>query len=159
MPSKCWCTVTLQPARTGAPAHRFDLQAEILNADRVVAIYRALELQGEDEIQIPAATWQERVSRLRCCHLKAAIELGDIVPSQKRIRRVQGRDPGQPQFLRQPSLPSAEVAFTAAPRLRPEAGIIWMSSSRKARPTWVRRCTSTFPPTFGVSQKWLPGSL
>src|SRR5437899_13022509 len=34
-----------------------------------------------------------------------------------------------------------------------------MSSSRKARPTWVRRWESTFPPTFGVSQKWLPRSL
>src|SRR5437660_582634 len=30
-----------------------------------------------------------------------------------------------------------------------------MSSSRKARPTWVRRWQSTFPPTFGVSQKRL----
>src|SRR6266853_6634363 len=32
-------------------------------------------------------------------------------------------------------------------------------NSASARPTCVRRCRSTLPPTFGVSQKWLPRSL
>src|ERR1035437_10680473 len=35
--------------QAGSPAHRLDLQAEILNADGVVPIHRALELQREDQ--------------------------------------------------------------------------------------------------------------
>src|SRR5437016_6595917 len=79
--------------QAGSPAHRFNLQTEILNADRVVAIHRALELQREDEIQIPAATQHKRAARLRRPYLKTAVELGHVVLPQKRIRRFQRRDP------------------------------------------------------------------
>jgi hypothetical protein len=39
------------------------------------------------------------------------------VLAQKDIGRFHRRDPLQPQLLRQPSLPGAEVAFAATPRL------------------------------------------
>jgi hypothetical protein len=36
--------------QAGSPAHRFDLQAEILKTDRVVPVHRAFEPQREDQI-------------------------------------------------------------------------------------------------------------
>jgi hypothetical protein len=40
-------------ARQGrSPAHHFDLQAEVLEAHGVVSIYRTLELQAENEVQV-----------------------------------------------------------------------------------------------------------
>src|SRR2546421_9176702 len=108
--------------QAGSPAHHFNLQTEILNADRVVAIHRTLELQREDEIQIPAATQHKRAARLRRPYLKTAVELGHVVLPQKRIRRFQRRYPLQPQFLRQSPPPGAEGAVTASPRLRRGGG-------------------------------------
>ena len=61
-------------SQAGSPTHRFDLQAEVLKADRVVPIHRALELQREDEIQIPAAPGNKCAARLRRPHLKTAID-------------------------------------------------------------------------------------
>ena len=103
-------------SQAGSPTHRFDLQAEVLKADRVVPVHCALELQREDEIQIPAAPGDKRAARLRRPHLKAAIELGDVVFSEKSIGPFQSADPMQPQFLRQPPLPGAKVTS-----LRPRA--------------------------------------
>ena len=100
-----------------APAHRFDLQVEVLKADRVIAIHRTLELQGEDQIQIAAATRHKRTARLRWRHLKTTIKLGPVALPQKSIGRIQRLDPGQSQLLRQPALPGAEVALASSPRL------------------------------------------
>src|SRR5256885_14292745 len=66
-----------------APAHRFDLQVEVLKADRVIAIHRTLELQGEDQIQIAAATRNKRAGRLRWPPLKTTINLGPVALPQK----------------------------------------------------------------------------
>ena len=63
----------------GAPAHRFNLQAQVLNAHRVVAVDRTLELQREDQIQISAGAANKGTAKLHCRHLKATIELGDVV--------------------------------------------------------------------------------
>jgi hypothetical protein len=65
--------------QTGSPAHRFDLQAEVLKADRVVPVHCALELQREDEIQIPAAPGYKRAARLRRPHLNVAHSLGALI--------------------------------------------------------------------------------
>lgn len=46
--------------QAGAPAHRFDLQAQILNAYRVVAVHGTFELQGEDQVQISAGAAHKR---------------------------------------------------------------------------------------------------
>jgi short subunit dehydrogenase len=63
----------------GAPTHRFNLQAQVLNAYRVVAVDGTLELQREDQIQISAGAAHKRTAALRRRHLKASIELGDVV--------------------------------------------------------------------------------
>src|SRR3989442_6756096 len=91
--------------QAGSPAHRFNLQTEILNADRVVAIHRALELQREDEIQIPAATQHKRAARLRRPYLKTAVELRHVVLPPKTHSPFQPPDPFQPQFFRPTPLP------------------------------------------------------
>src|SRR2546427_4098431 len=101
--------------QAGSPAHRFNLQTEILNADRVVAIHRALELQREDEIQIPAATQHKRAARLRRPYLKTAVELRRVVLPPKRIRRFQPRGPLQPPFFPQAPLPRAANSVPPAP--------------------------------------------
>src|SRR2546429_10011003 len=82
--------------QAGSPAHRFNLQTEILNADRVVAIHRALELQREDEIQIPAATQHKRAARLRRPYLKTAVEIRPVVLPPKTNRPFPRRGPLQP---------------------------------------------------------------
>ena len=87
-------------SQAGSPTYRFDLQTEVLKADRVVPVHRALELQREDEIQISAAPGYKRAARLRRSHLKAAIELGDVVFSEKGIGPFQSADPMQSQLLR-----------------------------------------------------------
>ena len=63
----------------GAPAHRFNLQSQILNAYRVVAIDGTFELQGEDQIQISAGAAHKSTATLRGRYLEATVELGDVV--------------------------------------------------------------------------------
>jgi hypothetical protein len=103
--------------QTRSPAHRFDLQAEVLKVDRVVPVHRTLELQGEDEIQIAAATGHKRAAPFCGLHLEAAVKLGHVVLPQKRIGCLQRLDSEQPQFLRQSSLPGPEIVLAATPRL------------------------------------------
>lgn len=69
----------------GAPTHRFNLQTQVLNAYRVVAVHGALELQREDQIQISAGTAHKCAATLRRRHLKASIELSHVVLAQKAI--------------------------------------------------------------------------
>ena len=66
-----------------SPRHPFNLQLQVLKADRVVPIHRALKLQREDQVQIFARTRQKRAAGLRRRHLKATIELGDVMLPQK----------------------------------------------------------------------------
>src|SRR5258708_30285853 len=108
-------------SQAGSPTYRFNLPTEVLKADRVVPVHCALELQREDEIQIPAAPGYKRAARLRRPHLKAAIELGDVVFAEKSIGPFHSAYPMQPQLLRQPPLPGAKVTFTA-PAALPLAG-------------------------------------
>src|SRR6201987_5461331 len=74
------------------PAHRFNLQAQILNVYRVVAVDGTFELQGEDQIQISAGTGYKRIATLCRRHLKASIELGDVVLAQEAIGRLHTTD-------------------------------------------------------------------
>ena len=75
-----------------APTHRLDLQAEMLKAHGVVPIYRPLKLQAEREVQVPTSPGQECSSPFRRTHLKAAIELRDVVFPQKPVRLLQTVD-------------------------------------------------------------------
>ena len=86
--------------QTRSPAHRFDLQAEVLKVDRVVPAHRTLELEGKDELQITAAVGHKRAAPFGGRDLKAAVELGHVVFSQEGIRRFPSRNPLQPQLLR-----------------------------------------------------------
>src|SRR5947199_4729458 len=80
-------------ARQGrSPAYPLNLQAEILKTHRVVAIHRALELQREDQVQIPPSARQKCASALCRCHLKSPVKLGPVVLPQKSIRGFQTRD-------------------------------------------------------------------
>src|SRR5271166_1409474 len=131
-----------------APLHPLNLQRQVLKADGVVAVHRALKLQREDQVQILAArTPHKRAPALCRRHLKAAVELAHVFLPQKPVGLVHGRDPVQPQLLRQPSLPGAEAALAASPRLRRVSRDHLHSQLAKARPTCVKRWRSTLPPT------------
>src|SRR6266576_6776849 len=106
-------------ARQGrSPTHRFDLQAEVLKAHRVISIHRPLKLHTKNEVEVLTSAWQKGCSPLRRAHLKMTVELGDIVLPQKPVRLLQRRDAVQAQLLGQTPLPGPEVALAAAPRLR-----------------------------------------
>ena len=103
---------------------------------------------------------QRRCPRCAAAHLEAPVELGDVVLAQKRVGRLQGGDPVQPQLLRQPSLPGAEAALAASPRLR-RVGRESSAPPARAAPVPPASADADPPasPAFGVSQKWLPRSL
>ena len=62
-------------------------------------------------------------------------------------------DSGQPQLLRQASLPGAKVALAAAPRLR-RVGRNHLDAQLAQRPSHLRQPIRIhFAPTFGVNQK------
>src|ERR1700739_3088446 len=100
-----------------APAHLLDLQDQVLEADRVVSVDGALQLQREDQIQIPTPAGDKRSARLGRGNLKAPIELGDIFLAQKAVGFCHGAQTPQPELLREASLPGAEVALTTSPCL------------------------------------------
>ena len=62
-----------------SPGHGFNLQLQVLKADGIVPVHRALKLQRKDQVQIFVRTRQKRAARLRRRHLKAAIEFGDVM--------------------------------------------------------------------------------
>ena len=64
--------MTLQPASVPLHVHPFNLQLQILKADRVVPVHRPLKLQGEDQVQILAWAREKRAAALRRRHLKAS---------------------------------------------------------------------------------------
>src|SRR5262249_11442884 len=69
----------------GTPAYRFNLQPQVLNAYRVVAVHGTFELQRKNQIQIAAGATHERTATRRRRHLKASIELAHGVLTQKAI--------------------------------------------------------------------------
>src|SRR5436309_10483502 len=118
VPSRCCCTLTVQPAKLARQRTASNLQAEMLKAHRVVSIHRPLKLQTEHQIQVLTSPRQKRRSPFRRAHLKSAIELRDVVLTQKLIRFLHAADAVQPQLLRQTSLPGAEIALASSTRLR-----------------------------------------
>src|SRR5215469_12742759 len=104
--------------QSGPPAYPFNLQAQVLNTHRVVPVNRTLVLQRKDQVQVSAAAAHKRTAPLRSRHLKASIELAEVVLAQEAIGRLQSADSSQPQFLRQTPLPSREVALRSTTSLR-----------------------------------------
>src|SRR6266853_5180738 len=145
--------------KSRSPAHRFDLQAEMLKAHRVVPIHRPLKLQAENQVQVLTSPRQKGRSPFRRAYLKAAIELRDVVFPQKPVRLLQTVDAVQSQLLGQTSLPGSEVALTATSRLR-RISRDHLNPQLCQRPSYLRQAMPIhLAPTFGVSQKWLPRSL
>src|SRR5450755_370747 len=105
------------PGEGSAPAYLVDLQNQVLKADDVVAANRTLKLQREDQVQVAARAGRESGSALGSRSLKAAVEFRDIVLAQKAVGLRHRGDSAQAEFLRQSSLPGAEAALRAAPRL------------------------------------------
>jgi hypothetical protein len=48
-----------------SPLYRLDLQSQVLKADGVVAIHRALELHGEDSLEIALRARHKGAARLQ----------------------------------------------------------------------------------------------
>src|SRR5437879_11978629 len=92
--------------KTASPLHRLDLQSQVQKADGVIAVDGALELQGEDTLEVTLGARHKGASPLRRRHPEAAIELSQVVLPQEAIGLGQGGACGQPQLLRQASLPS-----------------------------------------------------
>jgi|SRR6266849_4844228 hypothetical protein len=68
-----------------SPVHPLDLQNVILKADGVVAVYGALALNREDQVPVLASTRDKGRPALCRRHLKATIELSDVVFAQKAV--------------------------------------------------------------------------
>src|SRR6202522_1714030 len=108
----------LASSKSGAPLGTLQLHHQIVKAHGIIPINGALVSLREDHLQVPVPARYKCRASLCCRNGKAAVELGDVVLTEKRVGRVQRSDPAQSQLLRQPSLPGGEVAFRAAPRLR-----------------------------------------
>src|SRR5262249_23934158 len=94
----------------GPPTGACNLQSTVLKAHRVVSVHGGFELQREDQVQISAGAAHKRTATRRSRHLKASLELANVVFAQKTIGCLQSADFAQPQLLRQTPLPGAEVA-------------------------------------------------
>src|SRR3974390_3145170 len=81
--------------QSGAPAYPFNLQAQVLNAHRVVLAHATWELQREDQVQISAGMAHKRTATFSSRNLEVAIELGDIVFAQEAVRGFQTMDSAQ----------------------------------------------------------------
>src|SRR5215469_3060867 len=81
----------------GPPADPFNLQAQVLNTHRVVAVDRTLVLQREDQVQVSAAAAHKGTAPLRSRHLKASIEFAPVVLAQEAIGRLQSADAPSPR--------------------------------------------------------------
>ena len=69
----------------GSPAHRLDLQAQVLNTHRVVPVDRTLLLQGEDQVQIFAGATHKCTATFPCRDLETSVKFRDIVFAQETV--------------------------------------------------------------------------
>src|SRR6266550_4069156 len=90
------------PGQRMPPAALLDLPPAILNRHRVVLAHYPFRLNGEDPIQIAAATPAKRRALFGSRDRELTVELIDIVFPQEAIGLLHRGDPSQPEFLRQP---------------------------------------------------------
>src|SRR6266851_1684833 len=83
-------------SQCASPLHRFNLQAQVLKADGIVAVDRTFELQRENASQVALGAGHKGAAPLGGCDLKAAVELGDVRFSEISIGPFQCADPVQP---------------------------------------------------------------
>src|SRR5260370_35948449 len=102
-------------SQCASPLHRFNLQAQVLKADGVVAVDRAFELQREDASQVALGARHKGAAPFGGCDLKAAVELGDVLFPQEKIGAFPRGATHPADNLRETPFAVTEVAFTAAP--------------------------------------------
>src|SRR5216683_5373744 len=83
------------------PLHRFNLQAQVLKADGIVAVDRTFELQRENASQVALGARHKGAAPLGGCDLKAAVELGDVLFPQETIGVFKGGAFRQAQLVRE----------------------------------------------------------
>src|SRR3982750_919055 len=94
------------------------LPASIRYGYRIVFGNDSLRLDREHQIEILATTALKCCPLFLCHRCKLAIKLGDVAVAQESVRRFQTRDVCQPEFLRQATLPCAEVPLRTTSGLR-----------------------------------------
>src|SRR5260370_41507891 len=60
------------------PLHRFNLQAQVLKADGIVAVDRTFELQRENASQVALGAGHQGAAPLGGCDLKAAVGIRGV---------------------------------------------------------------------------------
>jgi len=69
-----------------------DLQAQIRQAHRVVAVHAAVKLQRENPFPVTSSAGHKSIAPLPGAHLKTAVELGDaILPQKRRFQLAQSQ--------------------------------------------------------------------
>ncbi len=92
--SQCQCLVQmlmdddLASGQGGAPLGALDLHDQVVKAYGVVLVNRALVSLREDKLQVPVPAGYKRRTPLRCRNGKAAVELGDVVLTEKLVGPV-----------------------------------------------------------------------
>src|SRR4051812_6199013 len=136
-----------------AKAGFLDLPHSFANAHRVVFGHDSFRLHAEDPVQVRPAGTTEGTPLLFGCNGELTVESVNVVLAQESVGLFPSADAGQPQFLGQASLPSAEIRSDRPRAWGEYAGIICTPNSFNALPTCVKRCLSTGPPAFGVRKK------
>jgi hypothetical protein len=96
---------------------RLDLQECVRPAHGIVLIHRTVMMDGKHTIQICSLARDEGGAFLSGRYTEFSVELTDIRVVEKTIGFIDGSTAGQSQFLRQPTLPGSETAFTASASL------------------------------------------
>ncbi|HEV2098804.1 MAG TPA: hypothetical protein VGR45_07735 [Stellaceae bacterium] len=96
---------------------RRDLQAEAAPFDGVVVADPALFLEAEDLARLAGAVGYEGAARLGRGDREGGVVLPQIAFGDPPVGRLDRRDPGEPQLLRQAVLQRAEGALGAPARL------------------------------------------
>ena len=85
----------LASSQGGAPLGTLNLHDQVVKAHRVIPINGALESLRKDHFQIPVPAGHKRCTPLRCRNRKTAVELRDVVLTEKLVGRLQSSDPAQ----------------------------------------------------------------
>src|SRR6266516_1952836 len=140
------CSVVHPSARTESrgtpPAFRAKASSRSATpVDRVARCCRdspRARAGGRNPIQVPPARRYERRPALHGRHRKAPIELPHVLLAQEAVGFLHSPHSRQTQLLRQPPLPSPEVALAAPPRLR-RVGRDHLNSQLFHRPPHLRQ--------------------
>src|SRR5580698_3880611 len=157
--SRCSWIVTVLPANVFRNRVLSICQDRSRMATVFILLHHTLRLRREDPIQVASCRPSKGRASLRGRHTEPSVELLDVPLPQKGIGTLYSGDPA--------TRSSCGNRPCQVPKLRSDrpracgeyAAIICTPNSFIARPTCVRRCLSTFSPSFTVTKKWLPRSL